>query len=132
MTYACHCRECQKRTGSAFSMGAIYPVSAIAISGELSAWQRTSDDGNTNTRYSCRNCGNIIYGIGSSSPDFIKLQPGTFDDITTVEVDAHIWTRSAQLWVVFPGNALTYETQPDQLIEVLQAVMERKGAVEAR
>jgi hypothetical protein len=127
MTYVCHCKDCQKRTGSAFSMGAIYPVSAITVTGDLSTWERTSDEGSTNTRYSCKHCGNIIYGIGSSSPDFIKLQPGTLDDTSHINADAHIWTRSAQAWLVFPENALKYETQPGQLIEIFQAVMERKA-----
>lgn len=128
MTYACHCRDCQKRTGSAFSMGAIYPISAIALKGALSAWERTSDDGNVNTRYSCSSCGNIIYGVSSASPDLIKLQPGTLDDFGDVSVDAHIWTKRAQSWVLFAEDALMYETQPDNLAEVFEAVMLRKGA----
>ena len=128
MTYACHCMDCQKRTGSAFSMGTIYPLSALTVNGELTAWTRTSVQGNTNTRYSCGSCGNIIYGIGSNSADLIKLQPGTLDDTSGISVDAHIWTRSAQPWVFLPEDALTYTTQPDQLIEIFQAVVERKSA----
>ena len=120
---ACHCKDCQKRTGSAFSMGMVYPISSLSVTGELSRWERTSDEGNVNTRYSCSDCGNIIYGVGSITPDLIKLQPGTLDDTSAVQVDAHIWTRNAQTWVVFPENALKYETQPDNLIEVFEAVI---------
>lgn len=128
MTYACHCKDCQKRTGSAFSMGSIYPLSAITVTGALSGWERTSDDGNTNTRYSCSCCGNIIYGVSNASPDLIKLQPGTLDDSSQVQVDAHIWTKSAQPWVIFPEHALQYETQPEHLIEVYEAVVNRKSS----
>jgi hypothetical protein len=127
MTYACHCSDCQKRTGSAFSLGAIYPVAAISLEGELATWERVSDDGLTNTRYSCKACGNIIYGIGEATPDLLKLQPGTLDDTSNVGPDAHIWTRSAQAWFQLPADSLAYETQPEQLIDVYTAVMERRA-----
>ncbi len=34
-TYACHCRDCQKRTGSAFSMGLVVAGDAVDVEGEL-------------------------------------------------------------------------------------------------
>lgn len=126
MTYACHCRDCQKRTGSAFSMGSIYALSGLSLTGSLSTWERTSDDGNTNTRYSCSQCGNIIYGISSSSPELIKLQPGTLDETGELHVDAHIWAGRAQPWVQLTDDALQYDTQPEQLIEIFHAVLKRR------
>lgn len=126
MTYACHCRDCQKRTGSAFSMGTIYPLSAISVTGELSAWERRSEDGTVNTRYSCARCGNVIYGIGGSAPDLIKLQPGTLEDQARMTVDAHIWVRSAQPWVSLPVHTLRYDTQPGQLADVYAAVLAQR------
>lgn len=126
MTYACYCRGCQKRTGSAFSLGAIYPAAALQVEGELVAWERTSDDGSTNTRYSCAACGNVIYGIGEATAEFIKLQPGTLDDPSAVAPDAHIWTGSAQGWIKLPGDALAWETQPENLFDVYTAVLERR------
>ena len=127
MTYACHCMGCQKRTGSAFSLGAIYPATALHLEGELVSWARTSDDGSTNTRFSCAACGNVIYGIGEATADFIKLQPGTLDDTGAVAPDAHIWTCSAQPWVRLPEGVPAWETQPDNLFDVYAAVLERRG-----
>ena len=126
MTYACYCHGCQKRTGSAFSLGAIYPASALQLEGELVPFERRSDDGSSNTRYSCAACGNVIYGVGEATADFIKLQPGTLDDPANVVPDAHIWTGSAQRWIELPDNALTWETQPDNLFDVYTAVLERR------
>ncbi len=37
LTYACFCHSCQKRTGSAFSLGLIVPTDALRISGEMTA-----------------------------------------------------------------------------------------------
>ncbi len=126
MTYACHCTDCQKRTGSAFSMGCIYPLSALSLDGALSTWKRISDDGNSNTRYSCAECGNVIYGVSTIAPEIIKLQPGTLESARAIAVDAHIWLRSACSWLVVPEDALRYDTQPDSLLEIYQHVVERK------
>ena len=127
MTYACYCSDCQKRTGSAFSLGMILPRSAIHVEGELTEWTRISDQGFHNTRFSCAGCGTIIYGIGGASPETLKLQPGTLDDTSELSVDAHIWTRSAQPWLKFPDDALIYTTQPDDPRQVLEDVLRRKS-----
>ncbi|MDH3994567.1 MAG: GFA family protein [Gammaproteobacteria bacterium] len=121
LTYACFCTSCQKRTGSAFSMGLIIPTDALHVSGELSSWSRTSDDGNTNTRYSCADCGNIIYGVGESSPGLAKLQAGLLDNTRELEPEVYIWARSKQTWVNLPQRARPFDTQPDDPMALLQA-----------
>ncbi len=121
-TYACYCYSCQKRTGSAFSMGMIVVKDTVTISGELNAWQRTSDAGETNTRYSCSDCGNIIFGEADSSPGIIKLQAGTLEDTSHVVPDVHLWTSRAQPWLTIPKDAVQYEQQPDDLNDLLGKV----------
>jgi hypothetical protein len=39
-TYACHCTDCQKRTGSAFSMGLVIVTDSLELEGALTAWTR--------------------------------------------------------------------------------------------
>ena len=122
-TYACFCTSCQKRTGSAFSMGLILPVNALDVVGELTAWSRTSDRGQTNTRYSCAECGNIIYGVDDSGMNLAKLQAGLLDDTSGVEPEVYLFARSKQPWVTLPDRARPFETQPDDPMELLQAAL---------
>ena len=124
LTYACFCHSCQKRTGSAFSMGLIVPTAALRINGELSAWSRVSDQGSTNTRYSCAQCGNIIYGTGEASPELAKLQSGLLDDTSDVEPEVYLWARYRQPWVILPPHARPFDTQPDDPMSLLQAAQE--------
>lgn len=121
LTYACHCTECQKRTGSAFAMGMVLPEASLDLQGELRSWQRDSDVGAVNTRYSCAHCGNIIYTVSSTMTGLIKLQPGTLADTRSVFADVHVWTRSAQPWVIFAENVPQFPTQPEDALEVLAA-----------
>lgn len=121
LTYACFCTNCQKRTGSAFSMGLIVPVDALQVNGELTAWSRTSDRGRTNTRYSCAGCGNIIYGVDDSGMNLAKLQAGLLDDTCGVEPEVYLFARSKPSWLTLPDRARPFETQPDDPMALLQA-----------
>ena len=126
-TYACHCHSCQQRTGSAFSMGLVISVAALEAKGELTAWNRISDQGNSNTRYSCSSCGNIIYGLSDNSPELAKLQAGTLDDTREVEPEIHMWTGNMQSWLVLPPGIRQFETQPDDPLELLQAALDYRA-----
>ena len=61
--YACHCRDCQRLTSSAFSMGIVVPEAAFKLGGvEPRALQRLADSGRTSIRWGCPECGSWIAG----------------------------------------------------------------------
>jgi hypothetical protein len=126
-TYACHCHTCQKRTGGACSVALVVLSDALDVQGELTQWKRTSDKGDTNTRYSCACCGNVIYGIGETSPELAKLQSGTLDDTTAVEPEVHMWTSSKQSWISLAPEVGQFETQPDDPLALLQAALDYRA-----
>jgi hypothetical protein len=47
----CHCLDCQKRTGSAFSAQARWPEERVAIEGESKTWAHFADSGNRITHH---------------------------------------------------------------------------------
>ena len=49
MTVACHCIDCQKRSGSPFGVMAYYPDASVAIGGEAREYARPTDSGHTFT-----------------------------------------------------------------------------------
>lgn len=126
-TYACHCSSCQKRTGSAFSLGLVIATDALALKGPLTPWSRTSEQGHTNTRYSCASCGNIIYGIGDNTPELAKLQAGTLEDTGAVEPEVHMWTIKKQPWLTLPAGVHQFETQPEDGLALLQAALDYRA-----
>lgn len=126
-TYACHCGSCQKRTGSAFSMGLVVLTESLQVEGALTAWSRYSDAGVANTRYSCADCGNIIYGIADTSADFAKLQAGTLDDTRAIRPEVHIWTQNKQHWLQLPSQVPQFQTQPEELSALLQPALDYRA-----
>jgi hypothetical protein len=129
MTYACHCHDCQRRTGSAFSEGILVLADQIEVKGRLSIWQRKSDAGAEKTRHSCASCGNIIYGTADNMEGLCLLQAGTLDDTSAVQPEIHIWMQSAQPWVTLPNGVPSWETQADDMAEMLQAATDYRRSL---
>ena len=89
----------------------------------MSSWTRTSEDGHTNTRYSCADCGNIIYGASTASEGLWKLQTGLLEDTAELRPEVHIWICRKQQWLTLPADVPTYDRQPEDLAELLTAAL---------
>ena len=78
--YACHCKECQRQSESAFGMTLLVKENGLKVSGELKKFERISDGGNRVTAYFCPNCGVHIYGIPRYVKGIFSLKPGKLED----------------------------------------------------
>ncbi len=56
----CHCRHCQKQSGSAFSAFMVVPTSQVALAGELRSFEDSGDDGAPVLRHFCGTCGSPV------------------------------------------------------------------------
>lgn len=101
---ACHCKECQRQSGSAFGMSMLVPEEALHVTGETRAYTRIADSGNENTGYFCPNCGGRIYQVPKYAPGRLVLKPGTLDDTSWLKPNYFVWMKRAQGWVVVPDG----------------------------
>lgn len=108
----CYCKECQKTSGSTFSISMVVKTEALLLSGELGTWERQSDSGNTNKAHFCKVCGNRIYHSNPESPETIRLKPGTLDNTDIISPAAHIWTCEKQSWYKITDDLPQLEKQP--------------------
>ncbi|WP_293239812.1 GFA family protein, partial [Paludibacterium sp.] len=53
----CHCKDCQRTSGSAFVPAMVFPEKDVVISGEAKYFASTADSGNTHSRGFCPHCG---------------------------------------------------------------------------
>ena len=103
----CHCRDCQKQSGSAFGMSLVIPDETFRLtSGELKMFEVVADSGRQKTCAFCGNCGVRIYNETSALK---SIKPGTLDDTSWLTPDAHYWTRSKQQWTPLPGDVPCYD-----------------------
>ena len=114
LTAACHCTECQKASGAAFSISMILRTSGFAITGgELTRWDRPTDQGGVAQCWFCPTCGNRIYHDNPAFPGMLRLKPGTLDDTSVIDPAVHVWTCREQPWLSRFAEIHREDTQPD-------------------
>ena len=109
----CHCKNCQRQAGSAFSTIAGVAKSEFKFTeGEPKLYQDgDTKSGNTVKRFFCGNCGSPIYSVVPSSPDTYYLKTGTLDDTSDFKPQFHVWCDTKQNWVVLAEGVPQMATQ---------------------
>jgi len=112
MVVACHCRECQKLSTSAFSITAMVNAEDVEFEGEMKDWQRMAESGNVAAAKFCPTCGNRIYHYNPADPGKIKLKPSNLSDTTVIRPTVHAWVSEKQDWYQIPDGVKAFEKQP--------------------
>ena len=112
MVVACHCRECQKLSTSAFSITAMVSAESVRFRGLMKDWSRVADSGNVSAAKFCPTCGNRIYHYDPNEPDKLKLKPSNLSDTRLIQPTAHVWVSEKQDWFQLPAGVKTFERQP--------------------
>jgi hypothetical protein len=110
----CFCSDCQRQTGTAFSIVIGVPRDAFVVAGDtLSSIETTGEVHGTPTRrHFCSACGSPIFSAVEAQPDLVYVKAGTLDDASWLEPNAEVFTRSAQPWSPHLANAAQFETMP--------------------
>jgi hypothetical protein len=104
--YACHCRDCQTWSGSAFSLQFILPENDLVVICEPALYERTSpESGRTSFQRGCAVCFTRIYNTNSARPGMAVVRAGTLDRSDELKVVAHIWTKRKMEGIVIPEGA---------------------------
>jgi hypothetical protein len=102
--HCCHCRWCQRETGSAFVLNAlIEPDRVTLLSGEPIVIPIPSESGKGQKVFRCPTCHVAVWSNYSGAGDRIRfVRVGTLDDPDRCPPDIHIFTASKQPWVILP------------------------------
>jgi len=109
----CHCRDCQKFTGSAFATSVRVPKEAVTIEGTLKTFSSIGGSGNPILRHFCPECGSSIADEPAIRPGFVVLNVGTFDDPTVAKPGREIFRDDALPWVEVHGEMPRSAKRPD-------------------
>ena len=95
----CHCRDCQKSTGTGGSVNAMIKSDTVKITqGTPKRYTVTADSGRTLHRFFCGDCGSPLYAHRETGTERIVVKAGTLDDPSGLKITSHIWTKSARPW----------------------------------
>jgi hypothetical protein len=93
----CHCRDCQRATGTAFAAAILVPRNAVTITGDVKYFDVTGDSGSLVGRGFCPICGSRLFSK-PPIPELMGIMAGSLDDPSLFQPAMNIYTDSAQPW----------------------------------
>jgi hypothetical protein len=112
----CHCRDCQRQTGSAFVINALIETDRILLlAGQPAPVAVPTESGRPHEIHRCPSCRTALWSDYGGRPALRFVRVGTLDEPAALAPDAHIFTRSRLPWVVLPPGvpafAVFYDMQ---------------------
>ncbi|MEZ5824693.1 MAG: GFA family protein [Geminicoccaceae bacterium] len=111
MIAVCHCRHCQRQSGTAFSIVVAVPANTVVIEGETTTYDDRGASGKAVQRIFCGSCGSPIVSRVEAMPEIEFIKAGTLDDPSWLEPTLEIWCDHEQPWLQkenerarLPGN----------------------------
>lgn len=112
IVHACHCRDCQRLTGSAFAHNIWIERKFVEMRGAapVAFSVPPGSSGKPHEVFACPLCGTQVWNKYHAAPgDTLLVRVGTLDDPAAIEPDVHIFTRSKAPWLELPKDARVFE-----------------------
>lgn len=112
IVHACHCRDCQRITGSAFVINIWIEKKFVEPSGPApQSFMLKGGGGNNHEVFFCGRCGTYLWSRYYGAPgEALFVRAGTLDTPEAVKPDVHIFTRSKLPWFKLPEGAPAFES----------------------
>ncbi len=112
IVHACHCRDCQRISGSAFVINIWIESKFVERQGDKpNSFMLKGGTGNNHEVFFCGKCGTYVWSRYYGAPgDALFVRAGTLDNAEAVRPDVHIFTRSKLPWVTLPEGARAFNT----------------------
>ncbi len=94
----CHCRQCQKITGTGHAAQFSAPTGSTSLQGSLSYFDMTSDSGNIVKSGFCAKCGSPILKIPSLMKDTYFVHAGSLDDPSAFKPSFVVFDHARPAW----------------------------------
>lgn len=102
--HGCHCRWCQRETGSALAINALIETDRVEVlaGAPVTVWT-PSASGKGQKIVRCPECHVALWSHYAGAGDALSfVRVGTLDDPDRLPPQVHIFTASKQPWVVLP------------------------------
>jgi hypothetical protein len=101
----CHCKRCQQRSGTAWSLNALVDAGAVRIVAGADA-VRTWQPPDGLSKSFCAHCGGHIYSGDAGGEGICGIRLGTVDGDPGIRPSWHQWLDSAPDWEPIPDDGL--------------------------
>jgi hypothetical protein len=130
----CHCRWCQRETGSAFAINAMIEADRVKLlKGAPEIVDTPSASGKGQRIARCPRCRIAVWSNYAGAGDAVRfVRVGTLDNPDRLPPDIHIFTSTKQPWVVLPAGTPAVAEYYDRKEYWPKESLERRAAMLAR
>ncbi len=108
--HCCHCRECQRQTGSAFVVNALIETDRVeTLAGETEEVPVPAESGPPQLIHRCPRCKIAVWSHYGGIRQLTFVRVGALDEPAALPPDIHIYTRSKLPWVALPAGVPAVE-----------------------
>ena len=108
----CHCKDCQKITGSGKATIVFVPTKSLKIDNNYKVYSVIGHDGTNVHRGFCPNCGSPIISYVTEQPDLRFIKAGSLDDSSWIKIESSFWSISANKWDPVNDNLPCFKQNP--------------------
>jgi hypothetical protein len=129
--HCCHCRWCQRESGSAFALNAMIEAGRVQLlQGEVEVINTPTLSGKGQKIARCPSCRIALWSNYAGAGDAIRfVRVGTLDEPERVPPNIHIFTASKQPWVLLPANVPAVAEYYDRKRYWPKESLERRAAM---
>ena len=128
--HCCHCRDCQRQTGTAFVLNALIEADRLIVrAGNVVGTRVPTDSGQPHVIYRCTACQTALWSTYGGREALRFLRVGTLDDPTALPPDVHIYVRSKLPWVALPPGVPVFDAYYDSKKLWPAESLERRRAI---
>ena len=111
----CQCVDCRKNSGTGHGSHMGVPKDAVALTGEVTSFDKSADSGNVVTRCFCPTCGSSVYSYNSGMTDMVFLRASSLDDVDVFKPQFVVFTDSGAAWDALDPNLPTFPGMPPNM-----------------
>lgn len=124
--YNCHCKDCQRFSGAAWSMSMIVKTDDFAVSGQTVHYDKRAESGNVIRMHFCANCHGWLWNDPPAGG--IKVvRAGSLDDLDWAVPVGNIWTDSRAKWVEIDPALTNFARGPTDRTPLFEAWARQNG-----
>lgn len=109
----CHCRSCQKVTGSGYIALMMVNQDDLDVNGEITWYTASGASGKNVKRGFCGKCGSSMFGIPEVVPGMQSVTASTLDDPSVFKPAMDIWVDDAQAWDCMDPELAKFPQNPE-------------------
>ena len=114
-SWNCHCRDCQRASGSGSCPVMYVPKTALKITGPSAQYSMVqAESGREVHRGLCTKCGSNLFILAQLVPEMQGLWAGSLDDPHIFEPQINVWTRSAPAWSKIDPSMKGLDVAPNE------------------